>query len=124
MGATKIIDESKDYAIVVVFANEAQSILDITTKSNIKCYEWSLKRRLANLDAKYKPTNKIVKFVKSVTNDFTNIKVSTLKILPNLAYSDAKLELENASQKTGIPTSDKLLHETNDALNLIKSKLA
>ena len=122
MGATKNTGETKDYVILIIFAND-KKILDLTTKSNIKCYEWSLKKRLSNLDQKYRPTNKIVKFVKDATDDYSNIKISTLKILQNVSYTDATLELENVSIKTEVPTVHNL-NSNNDALNLIKSKLA
>tara|TARA_R110000868_G_scaffold112688_1_gene303237 strand:+ start:372 stop:740 length:369 start_codon:yes stop_codon:yes gene_type:complete len=122
MGATKNTGETKDYVILIIFAND-KKILDLTTKSNIKCYEWSLKKRLSNLDDKYRPTNKIVKFVKDATDDYSNIKISTLKILQNVSYTDATLELENVSIKTEVPTVHNL-NSNNDALNLIKSKLA
>ena len=85
MGAsTQSRNENKQYAVLVVYANKTDKILDITTSSNIKCYEWSLKKRLTETKADYTPTNKALKFVKTKFDDVSNVRVVKLNELTEL----------------------------------------
>ena len=92
---------NKDYSIIVIYATENEKVLDLTTKNNVKCYTWSLLKRLSTTTSQYTPTNKMVKFVKSKTDTFSNVKVVTLSNFYG-TYAEAKAELESISNKTDI----------------------
>ena len=113
---------NKDYSIMVIYATENEKVLDLTTKNNVKCYTWSLLKRLSTATSQYTPTNKMVKFVKSKTDTFSNVKVVTLSNFYG-TYAEAKAELESISNKTDIETIDDIDSGTNAEIKQIKSKL-
>tara|TARA_R110000824_G_scaffold252990_2_gene441853 strand:+ start:376 stop:969 length:594 start_codon:yes stop_codon:yes gene_type:complete len=105
MGAsTQSRNENKQYAVLVVYANKTDKILDITTSSNIKCYEWSLKKRLTETKADYTPTNKALKFVKTKFDDVSNVRVVKLNEFYG-NFGDAKNHLEVVSKKVKLPST-------------------
>lgn len=115
--STQSRTENKQYAVVVVYANKTDKLLDLTTSSNIKCYEWSLKKRLNETKADYAPTNKALRFVKSKFNDVNSVRVVKLdEFYGN--YGDAKKHLEIVSNKVSIPSTFNL--EVDDELKELK----
>jgi len=118
MGAsTASRTDNKQYAILVVYANKTDKLLDLTTASNIKCYEWSLKKRLNETKADYAPTNKALRFVKSKFDDVNSVRVVKLdEFYGN--YGDAKKHLEIVSNKVSIPTTFNL--DVDDELKQLK----
>ena len=64
-----------------------------------------------------------IKFVKSKTDTFSNVKVVTLSNFYG-TYAEAKAELESISNKTDIETIDDVDSGTNAEIKQIKSKLS
>ena len=95
--------KSKDYAIIIVYANKFHKVLDITTSTNVRCYEWWLIKRLQEAKDNYIPTNKALKFVKKHFADITDIKVTKLDDFYG-NHTDAMQKMVEISCKLKIPT--------------------
>lgn len=121
--SSKSRSESKEYAIVVVYATKVDKVLDITTASNVKCYTWSLFKRLEEQNKKYTPTNKVLKFVKRKMTDVTDIKVVHLDTFYG-NYADAKKQLNEVSSKINISTIDDCDSGADDEIKQLKSQIA
>lgn len=114
--------QNKEYAIVIVYANKTDKILDFTPVSNIRCYTWSLKKRLTDTKEDYAPTNKALRFVKPKFNTMDNVKVVKLDTFYG-NYNEAKNKLNEISHKVNIPSVYNLDTFGDDELNEIKNVL-
>ena len=86
---------NKDYSIIVIYATENEKVLDLTTKNNVKCYTWSLLKRLSAATSQYTPTNKMRRLNKLNLNFLLINKLIIVRCAISHQINRTKTNLKN-----------------------------